>query len=453
MVTKRRVYGCRKDFSSSVCRSNVRQPLTTLIQNLATIEPSSAGVNQQSKPGPLTSSPPPKKASASNKKSDKRNSKTTQRHKFPRGKLGKQGNEQQQGPTLKGKRRSMQRSNDIHSNSSRIKPNNDDGSAELSIFSSASSKEFDDRDRKHFLKLQERVRSDKNMNMPLNNQRPICFTPKSYANWASSKPSCMKYSANSADDERVFKAIMNSSNGKQRISSISIGEKHNDKASIAPVNSLFNLIGSTIDVIKGKMDFTDTSEVTMNENLFAPSCRKDTRNGEDEKGSTFRHICNYTVSDALENAPRNLQQKDPSDPLQGVNNARAEERSDVQQEWDKLALPSGWIMKRATKTGRAYYVHAGYGSTWYHPLHPPPSNAKLRLTEVPSALKRAVEESKCSISLKSKRLFDTEKKITGKRRLQDFVRPREGYSLQTKVRKKVWHHQACTLQRLSYLNR
>jgi len=463
MSTKRRAYGCRQEFSSSFSRRNVRKPLTTLSQNIETIERSSAGVNQQSKPEPLTSPPPRKKASASNKSSEKRKSKTDQLHKLPREQLGIQGKVQQQGLTVKSKRRSTkiktsEHSNDIHSNFSRLEPNFEEGSANPSVFSSASPTEFDDRERKRLLQLQDHVRSEKNIDMAFNHQKPICFTPKSYAKWTATQPSCVKYTANSADDESVFKAIMNSSVGKNRKNPHNISEKHNCKASVAPVNSSFTLVGSTIDLIHGKMDFTDTSEVTMNENMFAPSGQHETQNGGYDIGPTFRHNRNYTDSHELDNAPRNV----PSYPPQGIDNTRAEGRSDVQQEWDKVTLPSGWIMKRASKTGRAYYVHAGYGSTWYHPLQPPPSSAKMMLSEVPSTLKRTTEESQCNTSLKSKRLFETENQTTGKGRTQgskgsvlhaDIAQTREGYNLQTKLRKKVWHHRACSLQRLSYLNR
>jgi hypothetical protein len=44
---------------------------------------------------------------------------------------------------------------------------------------------------------------------------------------------------------------------------------------------------------------------------------------------------------------------------------------DEQQEnasWEEVPLPLGWILKRSAKTQRTYYVHVGYGSTWYHPL-------------------------------------------------------------------------------------
>jgi hypothetical protein len=460
MSTKRRAYGCRQEFSSSVCRRNVRKPLTTLSQNIETIERSSAGVNQQSNPEPLTSPLPRKNASASNERSEKKKSKTAQLHKLPREQLGKQGRAQRQGFTVKSKRRSTKIKTAEHSNDifSRLEPNFDEGGADPSVFSSASPTEFDDRERKRLLQLQDHVRSEKNIDMPFNHQRPICFTPKSYAKWTATQPSCVKYSANSADDESVFKAIMNSSIGKRHENPHNISEKLNCKASVAPVNSLFTLVGSTIDLIHGKMDFTDTSEVTMNEHMFAPSCQHETRNRGDDGGLTCRHNCNYMESHELDNAPHNV----PSYPPQGIDNTRVEGRSDVQQQWDKVTLPSGWKMKRASKTGRAYYVHAGYGSTWYHPLQPPPTSAKILLTEVPSALKRTTEESKCNTSLKSKRLFETEKQTTGKERTQesvesvlhsDLARPRKGYNLRTKLRKKVWHHRACSLQRLRYLNR
>lgn len=451
-ATKRRAYGCRQDIPTSGCGRKVRRPLSSLNHNLETTDRCSAS-EKRCKPQYVTSQPTSKSASAINKRAS-RNDNLNLLEKYQGRRSGNKGKVQQQGRVVKGVPQATilattKKSNDIRHALTTKGSSFDEENTDPDDLASRSLGEFDDGERMRLLKLQKRVQSNKIISLS-SYQKPICFTPISYAKWTVSKPNhtseenpsryyvkglMQKISGHSAEDESVFKAMMNSSMAGQRTGKkpCYLTEKQaklngiqND--GVAPISCAVPLVGSTVEIISSKMDLTDTSEVTMNEGLFAPCSRKKSR---DVEGSNFRQNNNYSTNLAPDKTLHNFSRKVPIGPSDGRGDSN-------HQEWDKVPLPSGWVMKTASRTGRPYYVHAGYGSTWYHPLQPAPSNLKIAISEVPSALKRSSEESKCKINLASKDAVSD----SGPQGA------RAGKEMHTKIGKKYWHHPECTLQNL-----
>lgn len=308
-------------------------------------------------------------------------------------------------------------------------------------------REYGDRERTRLLSLQRRIHNEACLkrNHPSSLQKALDMSSNCCPEWIGTHAGFprddspnSKACERSVDDKSVMRAMLNTSEkskfGRKKAT------RPEDKLEITGCDQKMicrgykpPIIGASVDVIIGKMDSTDASEVTMDD-VITTSCRVATR-----KNSNVVNIASTQAS-------------------QGVNDNKGGEHSAYNSEWEKVPLPAGWVMKTASKSNRPYYVHVGYGSTWSHPLQPVSisKNSQVPLSLQKNSTAFSYQEQRVDQEWQMSNIVIESKCVpqvneNGERpsviAFDDVRAIRSGKNL---LERDIWIHPACSLQKLGH---